>query len=144
MAIGSIFGGYFSEKFGRRSTHSMSSLPLSAGWLLIYFAANTKLILIGRFLTGLCCGMLATCTGVYIGETSEPQYRGFLLGGISLAVSLGWYRLLMKVRFSILVMISSSINKTLCISRQILFVLHLYFQCNVLQIFVCHESINIL
>lgn len=89
MAIGCIFGSYFSEKFGRKSTHSLSSLPLTTGWLLIYFAGSTKLILIGRFLTGFWSGTLATCTGVYVGETSEPKYRGFLLGGISFAISLG-------------------------------------------------------
>lgn len=89
MAIGAIFGVYFSEQFGRKSTHSLASFPLTVGWLLIYFATTTKLILIGRFLTGLCSGIISTCTGVYIGETSEPKYRGFLLGGISFAISLG-------------------------------------------------------
>lgn len=89
MALGSIIGGFFGEKFGRKSTHLNVCVPLMVGWLLIYFANGTKLILIGRFLTGLCCGVLATCTGIFIAETSDPKYRGFLLGGISFAISLG-------------------------------------------------------
>lgn len=89
MAVGSLIGGVLNEKFGRKSTHMIVCLPMLAGWLFIYFATNTELILTGRFLTGLCTGILGSSTGVYIGETSEPQYRGFLLGAISLAISVG-------------------------------------------------------
>ncbi|KAJ8939309.1 hypothetical protein NQ314_011167, partial [Rhamnusium bicolor] len=91
MATGCIFGGILTENLGRRSTHMLTCIPSIIGWLVISFAINTRMILTGRFITGFCVGMLAPATGVYIGETSEPRYRGFLLAGISFAVSLGLF-----------------------------------------------------
>lgn len=91
MALGSAFGGFFSAKLGRKRTHSLACLPTFLGWILIYLATETKMILIGRFITGFVTGMLATVTGVYIGETSDPAYRGFLLAGISFSVALGLF-----------------------------------------------------
>ncbi|XP_060533871.1 facilitated trehalose transporter Tret1-like isoform X2 [Cylas formicarius] len=89
MALGTLLGGLLTEKYGRRFTHVSTCLPTFAGWIIIYCARNVDMLLVGRFLTGLNAGILAPATGVYIGETSEPRYRGFLLGGISLAISVG-------------------------------------------------------
>nr|CAH7739006.1 unnamed protein product [Callosobruchus chinensis] len=91
MAIGSMLGGIFLEKFGRRGTHLLTCFPTAQGWLLIYLAVNTKMILVGRFLTGFCAGILGTATGVYLGETTEPKHRGFFLAGISFAISFGLF-----------------------------------------------------
>ncbi|KAJ8916503.1 hypothetical protein NQ315_000145 [Exocentrus adspersus] len=91
MAAGCILGGYLIEKIGRKHTHMLTCLPMLLGWLLIGFASNTQMILGGRFVTGLCVGILGAATSVYIGETSEPKYRGFLLAAISFAVSLGLF-----------------------------------------------------
>ncbi|XP_018576515.1 facilitated trehalose transporter Tret1-2 homolog isoform X2 [Anoplophora glabripennis] len=91
MATGCILGGVLIEKIGRKHTHMLTCLPTLLGWLLIAFACNTRMILGGRFITGLCVGILGAATSVYIGETSKPKYRGFLLAGISFAVSLGLF-----------------------------------------------------
>ncbi|CAH1977801.1 unnamed protein product [Acanthoscelides obtectus] len=91
MAIGSMLGGVLLEKFGRRGTHLLTCFPTAQGWLLIYVAVNTKMILVGRFLTGFCAGILGTATGVYLGETAEPKHRGFFLAGISFAISFGLF-----------------------------------------------------
>ncbi|XP_023024324.2 facilitated trehalose transporter Tret1 isoform X1 [Leptinotarsa decemlineata] len=91
MAAGSVLGGVFIEQFGRKATHSLSCLPFLIGWLLIAFAFDKNMILAGRFVTGACLGMLGPATGVYIGETSQPSYRGFLLAGISFSVALGLF-----------------------------------------------------
>lgn len=77
------------EKCGRKWSHLISCAPLILGWILIYFARGLALLLWGRFFTGLASGILAPPTAVYIGETSAPKYRGFLLANISLAMSLG-------------------------------------------------------
>lgn len=89
MALGCIVGGYIMEKHGRKLAHSIPCLPLVLGWCLIFFARGLYMLLVGRFLTGLASGILAPPTAVYIGETSSPQHRGFLLASISLAMSLG-------------------------------------------------------
>lgn len=80
MAGGTLFGGFLIQKYGRKMTHIITCFPYFVGWILMYFAVNLEMLLTGRFLTGLSAGVLAPATGVYIGETSEPKYRGVLLG----------------------------------------------------------------
>lgn len=89
MALGCIFGGFLMQKFGRKTTHLIAAIPCVIGWLVIYFATSIELLLLGRFLTGLVVGVLGPPSSVYIGETSAPCYRGFLLAAISLAIAVG-------------------------------------------------------
>ncbi|CAH0548795.1 unnamed protein product, partial [Brassicogethes aeneus] len=91
MAIGCILGGFLIEHLGRKTTHVITCPPILIGWLLIYFAKDVELILLGRFVTGFCCGILGSATGVYIAETSSPRLRPFLLGSISTAVAVGLF-----------------------------------------------------
>lgn len=89
MAIGCIAGGVLMEKFGRKLAHLILSVPFIIGWILISVADTLTFLLIGRFITGFCVGLLGPIGAVYIGETCAPRYRGILLGAISFAVSLG-------------------------------------------------------
>lgn len=89
MALGTIFGGFLMQQFGRKMTHLIAAVPCLVGWLVIYFATSIEMLLLGRFLTGLVVGALGPPSSVYIGETSAPRYRGFLLAAISLAIAIG-------------------------------------------------------
>ncbi|XP_013148937.1 PREDICTED: facilitated trehalose transporter Tret1-2 homolog isoform X1 [Papilio polytes] len=89
MAPGCLLSGWMMEKFGRRNSHYIVCAPLLVGWILIACANNLLLMLIGRFLTGLCVGLLGPLGPVYIGETSEPKFRGIFLAGVSLAIAVG-------------------------------------------------------
>ena len=89
MALGCILGGILMEKIGRKGTHMLTCVPCVLGWMVLYFANSIGMILAGRFLTGFCVGLLGPPTGVYMSETSEPKYRGFLLAAISFAIALG-------------------------------------------------------
>jgi facilitated trehalose transporter len=89
MAAGCIFGGFAMEKYGRKMALFLVCLFTIFGWVMLSIAPNIILILAGRFFTGLSVGMLGPPSSVYIGETSEPRYRGFLLAWISLSVSMG-------------------------------------------------------
>lgn len=89
MAFGCVIGGYIMERYGRKLSHLIPCAPLIFGWLLIYLARDLQTLLWGRFFTGLASGILAPPSSVYIGETSAPKYRGFLLVNISLAMSVG-------------------------------------------------------
>lgn len=77
------------EKFGRKLAHLILSVPFIIGWILISIADSLTFLLIGRFITGFCVGLIGPVSAVFIGETCDPRYRGILLGGISFAVSLG-------------------------------------------------------
>lgn len=46
-------------------------------------------LLIGRFLTGYCCGLVSLTAPVYIAETCDPDKRGFFGSGFQLSVTLG-------------------------------------------------------
>lgn len=89
MALGCIIGGTIMERYGRKMTHLILNVPFVIGWILIAAATNITWIFAGRFLTGFCVGLLGPPASVYIGETSGPRYRGFLLAGVSLAIAMG-------------------------------------------------------
>ncbi|KAL0859388.1 hypothetical protein ABMA27_010578 [Loxostege sticticalis] len=89
MAPGCLIAGWMMEKFGRKTSLYIICVPFLLGWILIACATNLGLMLLGRFFTGLCVGLLGPLGPVYIGETTEPQYRGFFLAAISLAIAIG-------------------------------------------------------
>lgn len=89
MIPGCLIGGYIMAKYGRRYVHKVLCSFLIIGWLSIGLAVNTNYLLVGRILTGFCVGLSGPSASVYIGEISETKYRGVLLSGISLSISLG-------------------------------------------------------
>ncbi|KAJ3651986.1 hypothetical protein Zmor_017988 [Zophobas morio] len=74
MALGCILGGILMEKIGRKGyTYAyLCALCVWDGWIL-------------------CGASGASDGGVYMSETSEPKYRGFLLAAISFAIALGLF-----------------------------------------------------
>ncbi|XP_071453653.1 facilitated trehalose transporter Tret1-like [Hetaerina americana] len=89
MAPGCLLGGLLMEKIGRRLTIILLCIPFAIGWILEAAAPNVLALCLGRALTGLGVGLLGAPGMVYIGETSSPANRGFLLASVSLAVSIG-------------------------------------------------------
>ncbi|XP_049881497.1 facilitated trehalose transporter Tret1-2 homolog [Pectinophora gossypiella] len=89
MAPGCLISGWMMEKFGRKTSHYMVCAPFLLGWILIACASDLSLMLLGRFFTGLCVGLLGPLGPVYIGETTDPKYRGFFLAAVSLAIAVG-------------------------------------------------------
>lgn len=89
MALGCILGGILMERYGRRMAHIITCFPYIIGWACLALAVNIEMILVGRFLTGICVGLLGPPSSVYIAEIAEPRYRGFLLAGVSLAIASG-------------------------------------------------------
>ncbi|XP_038219107.1 facilitated trehalose transporter Tret1-2 homolog [Zerene cesonia] len=89
MAPGCLISGWLMEKFGRRNAHFIVSGPFLLGWILIACSNNLALMLLGRFFTGLCVGLLGPLAPVFISETTDPKYRGIFLAGISLAIAVG-------------------------------------------------------
>lgn len=89
MAPGCLLSGWMMEKFGRKTSHYMVCVPFLLGWILISCAKDLTLMLLGRFFTGLCVGLLGPLGPVYIGETTDPKYRGFFLAAVSLAIAVG-------------------------------------------------------
>lgn len=89
MIVGGWVGGVLMTKYGRKGAHLILVIPFMLGWATIGFAHNLTLLLLGRIITGACCGVLRPPSSVMISEISAPKYRGLLLVGISLAIALG-------------------------------------------------------
>ncbi|XP_066146024.1 facilitated trehalose transporter Tret1-2 homolog [Euwallacea fornicatus] len=90
MSAGCVVGGFLMEMIGRKMLHLLTCIPCLVGWLLIAFSGNSiELLLAGRFLTGMCVGILSPVVLIYVAETSDPSFRGFLLPGVSFALNLG-------------------------------------------------------
>ena len=66
VAVGAIFGcpigGWAIDKFGRKKTLVLCSVPFELGWLVISFAQNRAVLYSGRISTGLVCGIVSLAT----------------------------------------------------------------------------------
>ncbi|XP_053593435.1 facilitated trehalose transporter Tret1-2 homolog [Microplitis demolitor] len=82
--FGSLISGPLLDAIGRRSCLQLSAIPLCIGWLLIGFATNLWLMLLGRFFAGFGVGICGVAAQVLVGETADPGIRGFLVS-ISIA-----------------------------------------------------------
>ncbi|XP_037907575.1 facilitated trehalose transporter Tret1-like isoform X2 [Hermetia illucens] len=89
MAPGCILIGIIMETLGRKAANIIVSIPFTVGWILVYFANGFVMLLLGRFLQGISLGMTGPLNSVYIGETTDPLHRGYLLGGVSFGYTLG-------------------------------------------------------
>ncbi|KAG6450747.1 hypothetical protein O3G_MSEX006773 [Manduca sexta] len=90
LFFGNLISGYLMERFGRRRSMLALSIFFILGWAIIGFANDLiSLILIGRFITGICQGWLGPLGPVFVGEISSPIYRGFFLASLSLSIAVG-------------------------------------------------------
>ncbi|XP_060528906.1 facilitated trehalose transporter Tret1-2 homolog [Cylas formicarius] len=90
MSFGCLLGGVSMEIVGRKSLFIITSLINVFGWLLIAFCGQSiAMLLAGRFITGLCVGIISAVISVFVAETSDPESRGFLLGIGTSAVNVG-------------------------------------------------------
>ena len=68
VAVGAIFGcpigGWAIDKFGRKRTLLLCSVPFELGWLLISFAQDRAMLYSGRITTGLSCGIASVAAPV--------------------------------------------------------------------------------
>lgn len=82
--------GYLMDRLGRRMSTLLLAVTFVTGWLIIGFSNDLMyLILLGRFITGLCQGWLGPLGPVYIGEISSPAFRGLFLAALSLGIAVG-------------------------------------------------------
>ena len=77
MAVGAVFGcpigGWAIDKFGRKRTLLLCSVPFELGWLLISFAQNRAMLYAGRITTGLACGIVSVAAPVSFLLTSYKE-----------------------------------------------------------------------
>lgn len=93
MALGALFGGLvagpFIDRFGRRTILILQVFPFTAGWMTIAFSGSFIPMIIGRGITGVCCGIASLAVPVYVAESVPAKVRGFLGSVIQLSAFFG-------------------------------------------------------
>ncbi|XP_075416879.1 solute carrier family 2, facilitated glucose transporter member 8 [Tenrec ecaudatus] len=97
-AAGGVLGGWLVDRAGRKLSLLLCALPFVAGFAVITAAQDLWMLLGGRLLTGLACGVASLVAPVYISEIAYPAIRGLLgscvqlmvVTGILLAYMAGW------------------------------------------------------
>lgn len=74
-ALGSLFGGYLSDKQGRRKNLLWVAAIFIAGALGTAFAWNVLSMIVARFVLGLAVGCASVTVPVYITELARPSRR---------------------------------------------------------------------
>ena len=88
-AIGALIGGRLGDLFGRKRIYQYDLLVYAFGILLIVFAVNLPMLMIGTFIVGLAVGADVPTSLALIGEFSPSKARGRLMGLSQVAWSLG-------------------------------------------------------
>lgn len=87
------------EKYGRKQLFLISNTLFLIGWMIFCCSVDIYGLLLGRFITGCCVGLLTAPVSIYIGEITQPSYRAFFLAaqvftssfGILMAHALGMF-----------------------------------------------------
>lgn len=81
--------GILMKMVGRKWAMLLLVLPLMLGWLLIIFASNVAMLMVGRFFLGVGGGAFAISGPAYTAEISDPSIRGALGMFFQLFITLG-------------------------------------------------------
>ncbi|XP_055617149.1 facilitated trehalose transporter Tret1 isoform X2 [Toxorhynchites rutilus septentrionalis] len=81
--------GIMMKKMGRKWAMLSLVLPLLLGWLLIIFANNVAMIMVGRFFLGVGGGAFCVASPTYTAEIAQSSIRGTLGTFFQLLVTVG-------------------------------------------------------
>ncbi|KAK2120335.1 hypothetical protein P7K49_001721 [Saguinus oedipus] len=88
-AAGGVLGGWLVDRAGRKLSLLLCSVPFVTGFAVITAAQDVWMLLGGRLLTGLACGIASLVAPVYISEIAYPAVRGLLGSCVQLMVVIG-------------------------------------------------------
>lgn len=81
--FGSIFGipisGFFADRISRRLLLQLVALGFIISIISCALSSSFLVLLLGRFFSGICVGVAAYATPLFIAEMASPQRRGTLL-----------------------------------------------------------------
>ncbi|XP_072921481.1 solute carrier family 2, facilitated glucose transporter member 11-like isoform X2 [Hemitrygon akajei] len=90
--LGACLGGHLAIKFGRKRTLLIINIFILAGSTLMgasKLAGIFELLIVGRFLVGLHSGVSLCVQPLYLGEIAPKAWRGAIVMGISIFLTLG-------------------------------------------------------
>ncbi|KAJ2162217.1 Bifunctional purine biosynthesis protein PurH [Coemansia sp. RSA 552] len=86
---GSMFSGVVADRFGRKRMLMYNNAFFVAGALLTCTATSIAQLAIGRFVSGIGCGVAATVVSTYNSEVATVRTRGFMGGFQQLMILMG-------------------------------------------------------
>ncbi|XP_050434465.1 facilitated trehalose transporter Tret1-like isoform X2 [Adelges cooleyi] len=87
--VGSFLSGYLQDRCGRRSCMIIACMPAIIGWILLQKATSIPLLYAATFVMGMGVGFNDGPSYSYIGEITEPKFRGVMSSVINLACVIG-------------------------------------------------------
>ncbi|KAJ9574688.1 hypothetical protein L9F63_008149, partial [Diploptera punctata] len=87
--VGAFLSGLLMDRWGRRTTLILCTIPFTASWIMLAFATDHIYILVARAMAGFSSGLTIGPTQVLVGEISEPHIRGILTGTNFMSHSVG-------------------------------------------------------
>lgn len=87
--LGSILSGLVCDRIGRKKTIQMSCILWIIGSILCSAAQNIAMLIVGRFINGLCVGFTSSQVPVYLAEISRHVIRGRIIVIQQIAIEVG-------------------------------------------------------
>ncbi|KAL1117674.1 hypothetical protein AAG570_003989 [Ranatra chinensis] len=76
--LGSVTSGFIQDTFGRRRCMMGVTVPQFIGWIILYFSGSVGHLYTAAVIMGLSIGFMEAPAMSYLGEVTEPRYRGTL------------------------------------------------------------------
>ncbi len=90
-ALGALFSGFLSKKFGRRKVLLIAGAIFSLATLVTIFSPNYEIFFTARFVLGVGVGVSSFIAPLYLSEISPKEFRGALIGMYQLMVTIGLF-----------------------------------------------------
>lgn len=87
--IGGLFAGILSERFGKKNTILVFSIPVILGHILCAVAFNVEIFIVARLLMGISLGMVFGVIPSYVSDIAEVENRGSLGSVLGVCNSFG-------------------------------------------------------
>lgn len=76
VAMGSLLGGFLSDKFGKIRVFNIDILLVALGTAMVAFAGNVRILLIGLIISGLASGADLPTSLAVISERTSKKVQG--------------------------------------------------------------------
>ncbi|XP_070506783.1 facilitated trehalose transporter Tret1-like [Chironomus tepperi] len=117
-----VLAGLMINHYGRRGTMILVLIPFILGWCLLITAINVSMLIIGRALLGMACGVCCVSCPVYVGEIADKEIRGKLGSFFQLLITTGIMFVYILGAYS-----SSQITSSVCGFIPVLFGVCIFF-----------------
>ncbi|XP_014273037.1 facilitated trehalose transporter Tret1 [Halyomorpha halys] len=88
--LGSVFSGMMMEPLGRKKSMMLLNIPFLTAWTMLYLANSVATLYIAGAIMGFGVGCTEAPILTYVGEITEPRFRGTLTSYAQLCGSLAY------------------------------------------------------